>query len=611
MQRLKRALALVRAALLLIAAIVALAPAAAQEASEKPPAPDPLFAVRAVTDTTRQTLSSDVLRAAESASPQLLKPPAGPGEFEGYMARLLGRNLPRYGANLVLPSNRDFAQPATAAVPPSYIVRPGDTVVISLSGSMEGSVSRKVDTNGRIFLDGVGAIRVAGVRHADLRDTVAAAIGTQYRGFTVSVALDSLRGIRVYVTGFANNPGAFTVSSLSTMVNAMFQAGGPSGGGSFRSVRLYRNGREAGDFDLYQLLRGGDRIKDLPLENEDVLFIPPAGTQVAVIGSVREEAIYEALPGETVEQMLLSAGGPDTFADGSRVILYRSSGRDAPGPRELSRAEAAGMPVEPGDIIQVLATGSLIQPLERQSVLVRIEGEVNRPGIYHVAPSTTLDQIVATAGGLTPGAFVYGTKLARQSVQQQQRESYREAVRQLELSLAAAPIINDTTPSPADRQAQIAGARAVIERLKQAEPDGRVVLPIAITDGALPGTILMENNDQIHIPARPTTVGVFGAVHRPASFMLGAGRALMVKDYVELAGGTMRAADRGEIFVVRANGEVLTRKRGAWTARVYPGDVIFAPVRTQGSTFWAKFKDITQTLFQIGLSTATVISATK
>ena len=571
----------------------------------------PVLAPRTIADTSRQTLSSDQLRAGETSASQLFKPLAEPSEFETYIAGVLGRKLPRFGANLLLPSNRDFAQPATAAVPPSYVVRPGDTVAISLTGSIEGSVKRRVDTNGKIYLEGVGAIRVAGVRHADLRDTIARAVGTQYRGFTVSVGVETLRGIRVYVTGLANNPGAFTVSSLSTMANAVLQAGGPSSGGSLRSVKLYRNGREVGDFDLYELLRGGNRVHDLALENEDVLFIPPAGRLVAIIGSVQEEAIYEALPGETIEQMLAAAGGPNALADVSRVILYRNNGREIPGPRELSRSEASFTAVETADILQLLSTGSLVQPLGKQSVLVRVEGEVDRPGIYFVAPNTPLNGIIERAGGLSAGAFIYGTRLTRQSVRVQQREGYREAIEQLEVALASAPLSGDTTIAVAERQAQIAAARATLERLRQAEPDGRVVMQIAINDAALPGAVLMENNDKIFIPARPTTVGVFGAVYRPASFLLGVGTSQRVGDYVELAGGTIRAADRNEVFVVRANGEVLTRKRGAWKAPVYPGDVIFVPVKTQGSTFWTKFKDITQTLFQLGLAAATVVSVTK
>lgn len=564
---------------------------------------------RAIIDPGNQLTAQQLLTASPPV-PQLLKPPPAAGEFEKYVERLLGRALPRYGADLLVPSNRDFAQPATATVPPSYVVRPGDTITISLSGSMEGSVQRTVDANGRIYLQGVGTIRVAGVRHADLRDTLSAAIGTQYRGFSVSVRLESLRGIRVFVTGFANNPGAFTVNSLSTMANAALQAGGPSSGGSFRSLKLYRNGRELGDFDLYELLRGGNRIHDLIVENEDVLFLPPAGPQVAVFGSVQDEAIYEALPGETVEQMLAAAGGPNTLGDATRVILYRNNGNGPPGPRELSRHEAAVTQVAPGDIIHVVSTGSLIQPVDQQSVLVRVEGEVMRPGVYHVPPQASLDDVLAQAGGLAPGSFLFGTRLTRSSVKLQQRDGYRDAIQQLELMLAAAPLTNDSSQDAVRWQSQLLGARAVLDKLKQTEPDGRIVLPITINAAGLPGAIRMENNDEIYVPARPSTVGVFGAVYRPASFLVER-KPQRVSDYIEQAGGTIRAADKSGIFVVRANGEVLSRKRGALGAQIYPGDVIFVPVKTQGSTFWAKVKDITQTLFQLSLSAATVFTVTK
>src|SRR6185369_8286785 len=212
--------------------------------------------------------------------------------------------------------------------------------VIYLTGSVEGSVEREIDTNGRIFLPSVGHIQLAGVRYADLRDKIAEAVGRQYRGYSVGVGIKKLRGIRVYVTGFANNPGAFTVSGLSTIANAVFQAGGPSSGGSFRSVKLYRNGAEVADFDLYQLLRGGNRVNDAVLQNEDVLFIPPSGEQVAVIGSVQQEAIYEAKPGETIEQILAAAGGPNVLADTGRVIVYHAQDIANVGPREVTRAAA-------------------------------------------------------------------------------------------------------------------------------------------------------------------------------------------------------------------------------------------------------------------------------
>jgi len=218
------------------------------------PAPTQILEPKSISDDKGTVLTIDQLRSpmqqGRGITGDLWKAPAEPGEFEAYVAKVLGRKLPRFGEDLLLPSARDFATPSTASVPPDYIINPGDTITISLAGSLEGSVEREVDTNGNIFLPNVGTIHVASLRYGDLHDTIANAIGKQYRGYTVGVTISKLRGIRVYVTGFANNPGAFTVSSLSTLTNAVLQAGGPSAGGSFRSVKLYRNGREVADYDL-------------------------------------------------------------------------------------------------------------------------------------------------------------------------------------------------------------------------------------------------------------------------------------------------------------------------------------------------------------------------
>lgn len=568
----------------------------------------------AVVDTERSTLSAEQLLAARGQlnDETRIKPPPKPNEFELYVQRVLGRKLPRFGLDLLLPAQRDFATPSTASVPPDYILNVGDVIAISMAGSVEGSVEREIDTDGKIFLPKVGTIQLAGIRYADLHGRVAAALGRQYRGFNVTVGIKRLRGLRVYVTGFANNPGAFTISSLSTVANAVFAAGGPSSGGSFRSVKVYRNGAEVGDFDLYQLVRGGSRVNDIVLQNEDVLFIPPAGQQVAVIGSVQEEAIYEAKPGESLETMLAIAGGPNDLGDKSRVILYRTDNPAQIGPQEIRREAMASTEIAGGDILQVLSRGSLVQPVDRQSVLVRIEGEVNRPGNYYVAPNTPMSNILSLAGGLTPRAFAYGTKLTRQSVREQQRESFGEAIEQLELTLAAAPLTADTSAPAPDREAQLSGARQVLARLREAEPDGRVVLNLNPAATTLPAEILLENNDSIFVPVRSTTVGVFGAVYRPASFLIDAQqRPLRVKDYIDRAGGPIRAGDRKGIFVVRANGEVLSRRRGALSAHVLPGDVIFIPVKTQANTFWSKLREISTILFQIGLSAATVNAISK
>lgn len=540
-----------------------------------------------------------------------LKAPAKPDEFERFVETSIGRKLPRFGADLLLPSNRDYAVPATATVPPGYVLNVGDTVAIAMTGSIEGSVDLEIDTNGRVFLPRVGSITLAGVRYGDLKDTITRAIGLKYRGYTVNVGIKELRGIRVYVTGFANNPGAYSVNSLSTMVNAVLAAGGPSSGGSFRSVKLYRNKELVSDFDLYRLILGGSRVGDVVLQNEDVLFIPPVGNEVAVSGSVNAEAVFETKLGETLENVLAFAGGASSLADQSRVLLYRQSNFDTIGVQQVPRADAAAIPAQTGDVLQVLSQGTLVRSITRQSVLIRIEGEVNQPGSYYVAAGTPLSDVLAQAGGLTSKAFVYGTKLERISVKRQQRQGFDDAIEQLEVSLAASPLNADQSLDASERNTQLAGARAVLQRLREAEPDGRVVLNIPETATTLPGSLVLENNDRIVVPPRPTTVGVFGAVYRPASFLMDGTTPARVESYIDRAGGPLRAADRKNIFVVRANGDVLSRRRGALKAGVLPGDVVFIPIKTQASSTWAKIREISTIVFQLGLSAAAFVAIAK
>lgn len=535
----------------------------------------------------------------------IMRPPPKPGEFEKYVEQVVGRKVERFGQNLLLASSRDFAAPATAVVPPEYRLNVGDTVVLYLTGSVGGTVEREINNDGNIFLPSVGTIKLAGLRYADLRAAIIRAVGSEYRYFDVSVGIKSLRGIRVYVTGFANNPGAFSLTSLATVTNAVLQAGGPAAGGSFRSIKVYRNGREIGDFDLYRLMRTGNRDADIVLQNEDVLFIPPAGEQVAVLGSVQEEAIYELLPNESIGDALQLAGGPNVLADPDRLILYRTTDANARGPVEIAITAAGKTSAQGGDILQILSRGSLIQPIARQSLVVRIEGEVARPGNYFVQPNTPLDELLALAGGTTERAFLFGSRLERFSVRDQQRQSYKEALDQFRLALASAPLEGGLDDNAARRAVEMESARDVLKLLADREPDGRVVLNLNPGATSLPGKVLLEQNDRLVVPPVPTTVGVFGAVYRPASFLInGPGKTL--RDYIDQAGGTLRSADRGRAFVVRANGEVLTRSKGMFNASALPGDVVFVPVRTRTNSIWAKLREVSSVIFQLGLSAAVV-----
>lgn len=528
--------------------------------------------------------------------------PAKPSEYEEFVSTVVGKPLRRFGADLLVPEARDFAAPATTAIPPDYRLNPGDQISLGLSGSVQASnVRLTIDSQGRIFVPKVGAVTVGGVRYGDLESVLAREIARQYRNFDIDVTVSRLHGLTVYVTGFAVTPGAYTVGSLSTLVNAVLEAGGPSDGGSFRSIQLRRGGKLVSDFDLYDLLLKGDKSGDRVLQNGDVIYIAPAGEQVAVIGSVNKEAIFEVGPGETLYDAILYAGGINTVADSSRLMVLDALGEDETAWQQITAADAQSRKARRGEVIRVLSRVGIARPLQQQSVLVTISGEVAKPGRYYFAPGTSLDQLVAQAGGLTPQAFPYASVITRESVKRQQQDSYDRALKDTEFLLTAQPATS-VNRAQLVQQANIELVKSIVQQLRDREPNGRLVFDLPVTATTLPGDLILENNDTVYVPPRPVTVGVFGAVPGQASFAYRGGR--KVGDYIRQAGGVQKLGDRGEVFVIRANGTVLSK--GAIGARALPGDLIFVPIDADRGEFWARMRDITSTLFS-GVSAAAAV----
>lgn len=521
--------------------------------------------------------------------------PVPANEFETYVSDVVGKPLRRFGSELLVPEARDYSAPSTTAIPDDYRLNPGDQLRLGLSGSVQADdVILTIDRDGRIFVPKVGAITVGGTRFGDVHDLIARQISRQYRNFDLDVSVARLKGLTVYVTGFAQRPGAYSVNSLSTLVNAVLAAGGPSEGGSFRSIQLRRNGQLVSDFDLYDLLLRGDKSGDAALQNGDVIHIAPAGPQVAVIGSVNQEAIFEVGPNESVEAALRYAGGVSTVADTDRLLLFDSLGRREIGWQQLNPAEAATRVAKRGDIIRVLSDIGIARPVGQQPVLVTISGEVAKPGRYYVQPGTRLSDVVAQAGGLTSDAFPYAGVITRQSVKAQQKESFDRAVKDMELLLSTQPLVsvNRAQLATAGNQALI---QSVVQKMQEREPTGRLIFDTPVIATQLPANLIVENNDAIYVPTRPVTVGVFGAVPTPASFAYDDGKT--IGDFVKTAGGIQQLGDKKEIFVVRANGTVLADGRATLRAKALPGDLIFVPIEADRGEFWARLRDITSSLF--------------
>ena len=164
------------------------------------------------------------------------------------------------------------------------MIGPGDELLVQVWGQLTLNGRFIVRSIGSIYIPQVGTLHVAGLSFAQMHDFLKAQMGRVFRNFDLNVNMGQLRSIQVFVVGQARRPGSYTISSLSTLINALFVTGGPTPQGSLRHIQLKRGGKVVVDFDLYDLLLRGDKSKDEQLLPGDVIYIPPVGPQVAVAG---------------------------------------------------------------------------------------------------------------------------------------------------------------------------------------------------------------------------------------------------------------------------------------------------------------------------------------
>jgi protein involved in polysaccharide export with SLBB domain len=606
----------------------ATAPAAAQEQAPagpirlRQPVVTPPAAVAADNAARSELQQSDVERA--------LRP--RPSEFEVYIQRLTSDgSIRRFGAELVLESTTSAllqGRPASAEpdpeIPAGYRLGPGDELTVSFWGSLDADLRVQVDRGGRIGIPRVGTLTVAGLTLPEATAAIDRQAKRVFKNFELSVSIGQLRRIRVFVTGFAVKPGAYTVSALTPLSFVLLgRAAGPSASGSFRDIELRRGGKTVARLDLYDLMLFGRRDADQGLEPDDVIHVGPVGAQAALIGSVNKPAIFEFKRGESVADLVRMGGGFSAIADRSRIAVERLSERNERRIRSVAMPAEGPATLEDGDVVRAFNAVEASLPIERQNKRVRIEGEVQRPGTFILPPASTLADAIAAAGGLTSSAFLYGTEFYRDTVRVSQQANYERALRDLELDMSRRA--GGASVRSADEAAATAQQQQVVERLvsrlREARPTGRVVLQVPLNATELP-PMALEDGDRLVIPATPTTVGIFGSVFNSGAYLYSPGR--RVDDYLRLAGSPTRGADRQSIFVIRANGSVVSAQqdtggnwlRGSSGQKVeeqpsLPGDTIFVPEEMNKTTFLQAAKDWTQVLYQLGLGLASIVAITR
>gem|GEM_PF-224794 len=498
----------------------------------------------------------------------------------------------RFGEAVFENGTRDVQMlPMDLPVGPDYVVGPGDSLSIDLYGGVSKRLFRPVDRQGQVTLPEVGPVLVSGKSLSDVQQNMQQLLRTQFKGVSVSVSLARLRTIRVYEVGDVENPGAYDISSLSTPLNALFAAGGPTQRGSLRIVNHYRGGQLVQTVDLYDLLLHGVKTDIVRLENGDTVQVPPAGPEVTVEGMVRRPAIYELKDEKNLADVIQLAGGLLPAASLGHIEVQRLMAHQERTMLSLNIApnndasatekELASFTVQDGDRIRIFP----IAPYSQNAVY--LEGHVIRPGRYSYHDGMRVTDLISSYKDLLPEPAGHYAEIIRLNA-----PDFRPSVESFDLSQAMAdpskaPVLHSldtvrvfsrfafqdppsvsvlgdvrrpgTYRTPGEIRladaVQLAGGLAPDAKRQNAQvfrylPDDQVKIFSVDLAGALDGdpaaNIELSPRDRILIHRNPNTIDpasvyIQGDVGRPGRYPLAAN--MTVADLIRVGGGLALSAD--------------------------------------------------------------------
>jgi protein involved in polysaccharide export with SLBB domain len=411
-----------------------------------------------------------------------------------------------FGTEIFKNASMSFEPNLRLATPQDYVLGPDDEVLIDIYGLSEVSHKLYVSPEGTIRIPLVGVINVSGLTIAEARRVIKNRMTTTYKGLasgstSVSINLGNIRSITVHVIGEVAHPGSYTIPSLATVFNALYQSGGPKENGSFRDIQIIRNNQVIRTIDLYDFLVHGKQ-HDLRLQDQDVLKVLPYRNRVTLTGEVKTPAIFEMKSGETLQDLIIFAGGFTEKAYRQSITGYRNTLKEQ-SVVSVENGDFKTFKTEPGDSYFV---GKLLNRFENR---VQISGAVYRPGVYALKEGMKIKELLQLAEGLKDDAFVNSAVIFRKN------------------SLGLAEV---TSFSP----------KEVLS--------GQNDIMLQREDSIYIGSVLdMKEKDFVYIS---------GEVLKPDKYPFGEGMTL--KDIILLANGFKNRANVGEIEVYRQITDIKT-----------------------------------------------------
>lgn len=308
-----------------------------------------------------------------------------------------------FGSELYTTLSPSFEPNMKLATPLNYVLGPDDQILVTVYGVQEYNGDLLVSAEGNVSIPNVGQVKIAGLTIEAATQKLKTVMGNSVYaylrsgGSKLSVTLSKIRSIKVLIIG-ANRPGTFTLSSLSTVFNALYVAGGPTAFGSFREIELVRNNKLERKIDLYRLLLQGDQSDNIGLKDNDVIRIPAYKKRVELQGQVKRPGYFEVLPNESFASILAFGSGFTDTAYQAAVKIFQRSDRERKVEDLLATSYTTYQP-QSGDVFVVSKI------LNRFQNRVRISGAVFRPDVYQLTPGLQVADLIRKADGLKEDAF--------------------------------------------------------------------------------------------------------------------------------------------------------------------------------------------------------------
>ena len=467
-----------------------------------------------------------------------------------------------FGSQFFNSMQTSFMPISTPNLDDSYVLDFGDVLRIQLLGQQDSIDSYRLERDGSINLADIGQIKLAGLSLGEASKLIKSKVNQAYIGTDSFISLENIRDVSVLLAGDVFNPGVYTLNGSSNMLHALNVAGGISGFGSYRSIKLIRNEKVIETLDIYDILIEGKSTSKNRLRSGDIIFVDPRINVITIEGAFKRPFRYELLADENISNAISYANGITIDADLSNIFLYR-----------ILDGEIKAIPIANISQFNNIVSRDEDRIFVRKNSFrnVKIEGAVIRPGNYKMIEGQSVFDLIEEAGGYTQNAFPAGAIYLNEEA----KTINSNAIEKLYDDFIEGII---GTLQSSGGEVDIGPLVSLSQQIKDVEPNGRIIVDL-LDDST---ELIVRDKDTLIIPEKNNNVFIFGEVLSEGALIFKSGADL--EFYLGEASGLKDQADAQSIFIMFPNGTTkqFNRKRNLFASKsqeiiIEPGSVIYVP----------------------------------